>query len=59
MTIAMQRARPMRMSPTMYSGLSRRKITASANIRIGPTTQFCASDSPSTLPFLKTRGSSS
>ncbi len=59
MTMAMQRARPIRMSPTMYSGLSRRKITASANIRIGPTTQFCTSESASTLPLRKTSGSSS
>ena len=43
----------------MYSGLSRRNSTASANIRIGPTTQFWTSDSASTLPLRKTRGISS
>ena len=59
MTMAMQRASPMRMSPTMYSGLSRRKMTASANMRIGPTSQFCTSERTRTLPFLKTSGSSS
>jgi hypothetical protein len=59
MTMAMQRARPMRMSPTMYSGLSRRKITASANMRIGPTSQFCTSERTRTFPFLKTSGNSS
>ena len=47
------------MSPTMYSGLSRRKITARANIRMGPTTQFWTRESPSTFPLRKTRGSSS
>jgi hypothetical protein len=59
MTMAMQRARPMRMRPTMYSGLSRRKMTASANMSTGPTTQFCTRESPRTLPLRKTRGSSS
>ncbi len=53
-TIAMQRARPIMISPTMYSGLSRRKMTASANIRIGPTTQFWTSESARTLPFRNT-----
>ena len=43
----------------MYSGRSRRKTTASANIRIGPTTQFWTRDSPRTFPLRKTRGSSS
>ena len=35
--------------PTMYSGLSGRKIIARANISTGPTSQFCTSESPSTL----------
>jgi len=43
----------------MYSGLSGRKITASANISSGPMIQFCASDSHSTLVSRKTSGSSS
>ena len=47
------------MSPTMYSGLSRRKMTASANISTGPMSQFCTSERISTFQFRKTRGSSS
>ena len=39
-TIAMQRASPIRISPVIYSGLSRSSRTASANISTGPTTQF-------------------
>ncbi len=58
-TIAMHRARPMRISPSMYSGLSRRNTTASANIRIGPTIQFCTSDRARTFLSRKTRPSSS
>ncbi len=54
MTIAMQRARPITMSPTMYSGWSRRKSTARPNIRTGPMTQFWSSESPSTLVLRKT-----
>ena len=54
MTIAMQRASPIMIRPTMYSGLSRRKITASANIRIGPTIQFWTSDSARTRPLRNT-----
>ena len=59
MTIAMQRARPIRMSPIMYSGLSGRKTIASTNIRTGPMTQFWTSDRPSTLRLRKTSPSSS
>ena len=51
----MQRASPMRMSPSMYSGLSGRKITASANMRSGPMIQFCTSDSTSTRRLRNTR----
>jgi hypothetical protein len=43
----------------MYSGLSRRKITASPNISSGPMTQFCTSDSASTRLLRKTLPSSS
>ena len=53
-TIAMQRARPIMINPTMYSGLSRRKMTASANIRIGPTIQFWTSESARTRPLRNT-----
>ena len=49
MTIAMQRARPIMIRPIMNSGWPRRNSTASTNIRIGPMTQFCTSDRPSTL----------
>ena len=59
MTMAMQRARPIRIRPTMYSGLSGRKMMASANIRSGPTIQFWSSDRPSTLRSAKTSGNSS
>ena len=40
MTMAMQRARPMMISPTMYSGLSGKNVTARANMSTGPMTQF-------------------
>ncbi len=59
MTMAMQRARPIMMRPTMYSGYPLRKMTARTNIRIGPMTQFCTSDRPRTLKFLNTSPSSS
>ena len=58
-TIAMQRARPIMMRPTMYSGLSCRKTIARANISTGPTIQFCTSDSIRTFRSRKTSGSSS
>ena len=54
MTMAMQRARPIMIRPTMYSGLSCRKTIAKPNIRIGPMTQFWTSDSPRTLVLRKT-----
>jgi hypothetical protein len=57
--MAMQRARPIMIRPTMYSGLSGRKMTANANIRSGPTIQFWISDRPSTFLSAKTSGSSS
>ena len=59
MTIAMHRARPMRIKPTMYSGLSRKKATASTNISTGPMIQFCTSDKRSTFQLRKMLGSSS
>ena len=59
MTMAMQRARPIMISPAMYSGYSRRKMMASTNMRIGPTIQFWTSESPSTFQFWKTSPSSS
>jgi hypothetical protein len=42
--MAMQRARPMRIRPVMYSGLSARNTMARTNISSGPITQFCSSD---------------
>ena len=59
MTMAMQRARPIRIRPVMYSGLSLRKITASANISTGPMIQFWMSEIASTRLSSNTRGSSS
>ncbi len=58
-TIAMHRARPIMIRPTMYSGLSGRKTIASANISTGPMIQFWISDRRSTLRSRKTSGSSS
>ena len=59
MTMAMQRASPMRISPAMYSGWSGRKTMASTNISTGPMTQFCSSDSHSTRVSRHTAGRSS
>jgi hypothetical protein len=59
MTIAMQRASPMRIRPTMYSGLSCRNTTARPNMRSGPMTQFCTSDKVITRLLRKTLPSSS
>jgi hypothetical protein len=39
-TIAMQRASPIIMTPTMNSGYDRRNMIASANINTGPMSQF-------------------
>ncbi|MNN69718.1 hypothetical protein D3C81_1855290 [compost metagenome] len=58
-TMAMQRAKPMRIRPVMYSGLSERKTTASPNIRTGPITQFWISDRARMRLSLKTCGNSS
>ena len=49
MTMAMQRARPIMIRPNMYSGLSRRKMTARANIRSGPMIQFWTRESDEDL----------
>ena len=57
MTMAMQRASPIRMRPVMYSGLSRSSSTASANIRMGPTTQFWTSERTRMRRCWKTRPS--
>ena len=53
-TMAMQRAKPMRIRPVMYSGLSERNTTASPNISTGPITQFWTSDSTRMRLSLKT-----
>jgi hypothetical protein len=58
-TMAMQRARPIRIRPVMYSGLSDRKMTASANISTGPMIQFWISEIASTRLSSNTRGRSS
>ena len=54
MTIAMHRAKPIRINPTMYSGLSCKKSIANMNIRIGPIIQFRNKDIPKTFVFLNT-----
>ena len=46
-------------SPMAYSGLSASKVSARANMRIGPTIQFWTSDSPRIFVLRKTWGSSS
>ncbi len=53
MTMAMQRAKPIRMSPTMYCGWLCRNAAARPNISTGPITQFCTRDRPSTFQFAK------
>ncbi len=57
MTMAMQRARPIMISPIMYSGMSRRNVMARTNMRIGPTIQFWTRDRPSTFVFRNTEPS--
>lgn len=56
-TIAMQRARPIRIRPVMYAGLSGRKRIASRNINTGPITQLRRREAPNTFGRLKTDGS--
>ena len=58
-TMAMQRARPIMMRPTMYSGYPCRKMIANRNMSMGPMTQFWTRESPSTRQFRKTRPNSS
>lgn len=55
----MHLAIPTRISPAMYSGWSRRTITANANISTGPTSQFCTSDSTRIFRSRKTSPSRS
>ena len=50
-TMAMQRARPIMIRPTMYSGLSGSSSAASTNIRVGPMIQFCTSEMPRIFLF--------
>ena len=40
MTMAMQRAKPIKIKPTMYSKWPERKVMARRNMRIGPMIQF-------------------
>ncbi len=57
MTIAIHRASPIIIKPTMYSEFGQicpRNSTASRNMRIGPMTQFCTSDTPRTRQSRKT-----
>ncbi len=48
MTMAMHRASPIRMRPTMYSCCPERKVIARPNMRIGPMIQFWTRDNMST-----------
>ena len=50
----MQRARPIMISPTMYSWWPERNAMASRNMRIGPMIQFWTSDRARTLTSRKT-----
>ncbi|MNP21989.1 hypothetical protein D3C76_1146320 [compost metagenome] len=54
-TIAMHRAKPIMIKPTMYSGMSLSSKIARRNIRIGPITQFCSKDNSITFQSLNTR----
>ena len=58
-TIAMQRANPTNMTPTIISGLSGSRIIAKINITKGPTIQFCTSDRTNKRMLRKTLGSCS
>ncbi|GAA4740273.1 hypothetical protein GCM10023229_19460 [Flavisolibacter ginsenosidimutans] len=54
MTIAMHRAKPIKIRPTMYSGLSCKKSIARMNIKMGPIIQLRNNDIPKTFVFLNT-----
>ncbi|MNP28461.1 hypothetical protein D3C76_1214250 [compost metagenome] len=56
-TIAIHLARPIMMSPIMYSGKSLKNRKAKKNIKIGPMIQFCTKESSNTFQSLKTRPS--
>ena len=58
-TMAMQRASPIMIRPTRYSGLSGSKSAASTNISTGPISQFCTRDKPRIFLFWNTSGISS
>src|SRR5665647_713971 len=53
-TMAMQRARPIRIKPIIYAGWPCKKTIAKKNMRIGPITQFSNKETPKTRVFLKT-----
>ena len=53
-TIAIQRAKPISIKPTIYSGLSFRKRMAKRNIKIGPMIQFRNSERLTTFKFVNT-----
>ena len=56
-TMAMQRASPIRINPTIYSWCPDKKAMASPNIRTGPMIQFCTSERARTLTSRKTKPS--
>ena len=53
-TMAIHLARPIMISPIMYSGISLRNKMAKKNIKIGPIIQFCTKDRRSTFQSLNT-----
>ena len=53
-TMAMQRAKPIRITPIIYSGYPFKKSNANENIKIGPIIQFKNKDAPKTFVFLNT-----
>jgi len=59
MTMAMQRANPMRMTPCMSAGLSNSRRMARKNMSSGPMTQFWSSESPRIRQLRKTSPNSS
>ena len=58
-TIAIQRANPIRMRPVIYSGYPERNTMARINIKIGPRNQFKTRDALSRRKFRNTSPSSS
>ena len=58
-TIAIQRAKPIRINPIIYSGLSERKNIAKPDIKIGPMIQLRIKDNDMLVRSLKISGKAS